>query len=452
MYVNDEFVSRFGHTRSEAIGKTSLELGLWAEPSERDALWRAIAAGVNVQNVEVRARTKSGAELFLLIGLERIEILGEASVLGIGCDITERKRAERALAESDRRARVAFDTLPVGLTVIDREGNIVLTNPTAQRVWSDMIPSGTERYARSKGWRHDTGQAIGPDEWPSARARVNGETTVNECIDIEAFDGTRKTIVTSAAPIRDADDRITGAVFTIDDVSTQKKAERELHDSLDQLRALTGRLMRAQDEERRRVAQTMHETAAQELAALKMLLAELNRRLTLSDGDRALLVETIELADRTMNGVRTMSYLLHPPLLDEVGLVSAIRWYAEGFEHRSGIRVSVDLPALPRLAVDVETALFRVVQEALINVHRHAHSRTAHIRAIPDGEVLLEISDEGCGIPADVLTRIHRGGVPGVGLAGMRERFRQLGGELEIVADAHGTRIRAHVPLPTASA
>jgi signal transduction histidine kinase len=112
----------------------------------------------------------------------------------------------------------------------------------------------------------------------------------------------------------------------------------------------------------------------------------------------------------------------------------------------------VDLPPLPRLARDVETALFRVVQEALINVHRHARSRTAHIRATLDGEVLLEVSDEGRGIPADVLTHIRRGGVPGVGLAGMRERLKQLDGDLEIVADAHGTRIKAHVPLPPASA
>jgi PAS domain S-box-containing protein len=220
MYVNDQFVTHFGYTRSEAIGKTSQELGLWADPAECDTMWRGVVERGGVHNVEVEARTKSGAAIVVLLWLERIHILGEECVLGINCAITDRKRAKRALAENERRARVVLDTLPVGVTVTDREGNVVLTNPAAQRVWTEMIPSGPERYAQSKGWRHDTGEAISPDEWPSARARLKGETTVNEVIDIEAFDGKRKTVETSATPLRDFEERITGAVFTLDDVST----------------------------------------------------------------------------------------------------------------------------------------------------------------------------------------------------------------------------------------
>lgn len=452
LYVNDQFVARFGYARSEAVGKTSQELGLWTDPDERDAIWRAVVERGGVDNMELTARTKSGAAIVMLLWLERIEILGEHCVLWISCDITDRIRAERALAENERRARVVLDTLPVGVTVTDRDGNIVLTNPAAQRVWTEMIPSGPERYARSRGWWHDSGKPIGRDEWPSARARLKGETAVNEVLDIEAFDGERKTVETSAAPIRDLEDRITGAVFTLDDVTAQKKAERELHDSLAEMRALSGRLMRAQDDERRRIAQMLHETTAQDLAALKMLLARVARTVgpTMPDADRSALNESIELAERSMTGVRTLSYLLHPPFLDESGLVSALRWYAEGFTHRSGITVDLDLPAsFERLDQDIETALFRVVQEALINVHRHAGSQRALIRlSRTDDGLTLEVEDQGRGMPAGLLEQLPAAGLAlGVGVAGMRERLQQLGGTLDIESGRNGTIVRARVPL-----
>ena len=252
--VNDRVRHDFGYPRSEAIGKTSIELGLWADPAEGERLWREWWTCRGVDNVEVNARTKSGETIVLLFWLERIQILGEECVLAIACDITTRTRAERALAENERRGRIIFDTLPIGVTVTDCNGDIVLTNPAARRIWTDMVPSGPERYARSKGWWHDTGRSVAPDDWPSSRARLKGETSTNEILDIEAFDGVRKTIAVSAAPLHDLDERINGSVFTLEDVSAQKKAERELHDSLAQMRAFSGRLMRAQDDERRRIA------------------------------------------------------------------------------------------------------------------------------------------------------------------------------------------------------
>lgn len=452
MYVNDQFVADFGYPRSEAIGKTSIELGLWADPEQGEAFWREVVVGRGVRNVEARARAKSGDTLVVLLWLERIQILGEECVLGISCDITDRKRVERVLAENERRARTVLDTLPVGVTVIDPDGNIVLTNPAAQRVWGEMIRSGPERYARSKGWRHGTNQPIAPDEWPSARARLKGETIVNEIVDIEGFDGTRRTVETSAAPLRDMDDRISGAVFTLDDVSDRQQAERELHASLAQMRALSGRLMRAQDDERRRIAQMLHETTAQDLAALKMLLARISRTVgsTMPDADRAALTESIELAERSMSGIRTLSYLLHPPFLDETGLVPALRWYAEGFAKRSGIVIDLNLPAsFERLDQNVETALFRVVQEALINVHRHAGSSRASIRLHRSGDGLtLEVEDAGRGMPASVVEQLPAGGgALGVGVAGMRERLQQLGGTLDVTSGERGTIVRAHVPF-----
>lgn len=452
MYVNDQYVALFGHPRSEAIGKTSAELAMWAEPADGERLWRELQERGGVQSVEVNARTRSGETLVVLVWLERIQILGEQCVLAIACDITDRKRAEQALEESERRSRTVVDTLPIGVTVTDHEGNIVLTNPAARRIWADMIPSGAERYARSRGWWHDTGRPLAPDDWPSTRARLKGETTTNEVLDIAAFDGRQKTVAVSAAPLRDLEDRVTGAVFSLEDVSAQKRAERELHDSLAQMRALSGRLMRAQDDERRRIAQVLHETTAQDLAALKMLLARLSRTVgsTLADVDRSVLTESIELAERSMTGVRTLSYLLHPPFLDETGLVSALGWYAEGFSARSGVVVELDLPSsFERLDQDVETALFRVVQEALINVHRHASSlhATIRLRRTEDG-LTLEVADTGRGMATELLQQLPAGGgALGVGVAGMRERLQQLGGTLNIESGEQGTVVRARVPL-----
>jgi signal transduction histidine kinase len=284
------------------------------------------------------------------------------------------------------------------------------------------------------------------------RAFVNGETSVNEVIEIEAFDGVRKIVQTSAVPIRDSNERITGAVVVNEDISARTAAERELSDSYQQMRALTGRLMRAQDDERRRIAQLLHETTAQDLAALKMLLARLNRTSgRLDDTERTALTESIALAEQSIAQIRTLSYLLHPPFLDETGLLSALRWYAAGFAERSGIRVDLDLPeSFERLPLDSETALFRIVQESLINIHRHSGSETAHIRLQRDaGTLVLEIADRGRGIPDASLKGI-RSGVLGVGVAGMSERTGQLGGCLEIASSDRGptgTTVRVRVPL-----
>lgn len=225
----------------------------------------------------------------------------------------------------------------------------------------------------------------------------------------------------------------------------------ELDASVNQLRALAGRLMHAQDDERRRIAQMLHETTAQDLAALKMHLARLHRTAPeLSATDRAALTDGIALAEQAMTEIRTLSYLLHPPFLDEAGLLAALRWYAAGFAERSGIKVDLELPEhFERPPLDTETALFRIVQESLINIHRHAGSETARIRLQGDAETLvLEIEDRGHGIPKAALKHIlSGGGAVGVGIAGMSERIEQLGGTLEITSDERGTTVRTRLPL-----
>jgi two-component system NarL family sensor kinase len=451
--VNDQFVTMFGYSREELIGQTALGLGLFVDPAQRSA-FIALLAEHRARDVEAKARAKSGEILDLRVWMERIPLLGEECILAIACDVTDRKRAEEALARSERLLRLVLDALPVSVAVVDVNGDIVLSNPAARHIWSEIIHDGRERYARARAWWHDTGKELRASDWGSVRAVRDGETSVNEVIDIEAFDGVRKIVRTSAVPIRDNDGRITGAVIVNEDVSAKMAAEHARNESLVQMRALTGRLMRAQDDERRRIAQMLHETTAQDLAALKMHLARLNRTADrLSDSERSALTESMSLAEQSMTEIRTLSYLLHPPFLDDAGLLSALRWYAAGFAKRSGIKVDLDLPgSSERLPLDTETALFRIVQESLINIHRHAGSATARIRLQRDAETLvLEIEDQGRGISDASLKHImNGGGVVGVGIPGMSERIEQLGGRLEITSSDRGTTgttVRIRLPL-----
>jgi PAS domain S-box-containing protein len=240
----------------------------------------------------------------------------------VEAQMIDRKREEGSLRESERLLRLVLDALPVGVAVVDRSGDIILSNPASLRIWGGSIRSGPERYAESKAWWHATGKKVAPGEWASARALHNGETSVNEVVEIESFDGVRKIIQNSAVPIRDNGGRITGAVVVNEDISPRKTTERELSDSYQQMRTVTARLMRAQDDERRRIAQMLHETTAQNLAGLKMLLARLNRTSDhLSESERSAVTESMSLAEQSMTQIRTLSYLLHPPFLDEAGLL-----------------------------------------------------------------------------------------------------------------------------------
>ena len=225
--------------------------------------------------------------------------------------------------------------------------------------------------------------------------------------------------------------------------------ESTLQRQRNELRSLAHRLMDAQDGERRRIATMLHETTAQDLAALKMLLTRLNRAAAdLPDEERHALNESIGLAEQSMAEIRTVSYLLHPPFLDEAGLVLALRWYVGGFAKRSGITVDLDLPEhFERLPLDTETVLFRIVQEALTNIHRHAGSTSARIRLTRDAESLvLEIADQGRGIPSASLDQVA-GGAGGVGIASMGERIEQVGGRLEIISSDQGTTVRVTLPI-----
>jgi signal transduction histidine kinase len=229
------------------------------------------------------------------------------------------------------------------------------------------------------------------------------------------------------------------------ELDAREQAEQTVRESEQSLRGLTGRLLQLQDEERRRFSRELHDSLGQYLAAVKMNLDMFSHS---QPGDR-LLSEAMHLLDQSIAETRTISHLLHPPLLDEAGFASAAKWYVEGFAQRSGIEVKVDLPAdIGRLPRPIELGLFRVLQESLTNIHRHSGSSKAEValKLFPD-KVILEVKDYGRGIPMGLLDNFRAKGTnSGVGLAGMRERLRELGGRLDI-RNTNGTLISVSLPL-----
>ena len=225
----------------------------------------------------------------------------------------------------------------------------------------------------------------------------------------------------------------------------------ELDRTNQNLRELSARLLQLQDDERRRIARELHDSVGQMLAALGMNLAVVGTEIERLTKIASTVNDSAALVQELSKEVRTISHLLHPPLLDEAGLASALRWYVEGFAQRSKIEVDLEFPVdFGRLPRESETAIFRTVQECLTNIHRHSESPTATIRiAASDNHVRVEVEDRGKGIPPEKQFEMTSTGTPGVGIRGMRERLRQLGGSLDIHSNGNGkgTLIVAQLPV-----
>ena len=242
------------------------------------------------------------------------------------------------------------------------------------------------------------------------------------------------------------------------EVAERKSAESRLAFSERSLRNLSRHLLRSQDEERRRIGRELHDSLGQSLAVLKMNLDTLDMEVAAQEKDGAvskMLKQCLTLADDILREVRTISYLLYPPMLEEMGLKSAIAWYLDGFSKRSNIHAKLEAESdFGRLPTEVELALFRILQESLTNIHRHSGSPTAEIRLYSEnGLALMEIKDRGKGIPPKLLEQSGEDwmGSLGVGLRGMNERMRQLGGKLEVSSSERGTVVVASIPVENAT-
>jgi signal transduction histidine kinase len=220
--------------------------------------------------------------------------------------------------------------------------------------------------------------------------------------------------------------------------------------NLERIRELTGSLLQLRDEERRKIARELHDSLGQLLTAVSIDLSLVEREIpSLTPKGANAVHEAADLVQQIIKEVRTISHLLHPPLLDEAGLASAIRCYLEGYAERSNLAVDVQIPAdFGRLPADMETAIFRIVQEALTNVYRHSGSATATVRIARISQLVqVEVQDHGNGIPPERLSALKANGNFGVGIRGMRERVKQFGGSLEIKSNSQGTLLMASLPV-----
>lgn len=303
-------------------------------------------------------------------------------------------------------------------------------------------------------------------------------------VPVEAFEtirlakgGAEVAVSLSITPVHDANGSVVGLLGFSYDVGQQRQAREQLaatrvalnqhvvngaaalsvanatvQRQMRERQQLTSRLLQLQDEERRRLGRELHDSAAQNLAAMSMDLACLERvRTQLEPGAQRALDDCVTLVHQCVRDLRTISFLLHPPLLEQAGIGPAARAYAEGFAQRTGTRVEVEVaPNLGRLGGDIEQSLFRVLQESLTNIYRHADSPTVTIRLHEHhGVATLTVCDAGRGINPSLMRAVeHTNGDVGVGIMGMRERLQQLGGQLSIKSGRWGTMVRASVPLP----
>jgi PAS domain S-box-containing protein len=349
-------------------------------------------------------------------------------------DLSQKKHSEAAIEENRRRMNAVFDGSIDGMIFIDESGAYVDANPAACELLG---------YRRDELLKLRAGDVVRPASRPAALKvwekirsgmRIAGEFT------IQRKDGSEREV-----EYRGVGNVLPGLHFALmRDITARKEAEVSLQ-------RLSGRLLHLQDEERKRIALQLHETTAQTLIALKLNLAK-GRRSSEGSGAafRETLDESVALVEQSINEVRTLSYLLHPPMIEEMGLVSSLRWFAGGFEERTGIHVTVEAPDdLRRLPSAVETSLFRIVQEALTNVQRHSQSKVARITLSRESAAIrLSVEDEGRGLaerlrgqPLEVVA------ASGVGVAGMYQRVRDLSGTMSIQSDDHRTRVEVSLPV-----
>jgi len=374
-------------------------------------------------------------------------------------DYLERKRRENAIQRAEEELREAHEKLKIR----DKERTVVLQHKTEELIEKaallDMandaifVKNSTGKISywnrgaeRLYGWKATEALGHSPaellqSEYPIPLSEIDSRDDWEGEIRHSKRDGSRIVVASRWTKIRDSNGNLGGWLEINTDITPRKRAE-------DSARALSGRILTVQDEERRRIAKGLHDSLGQYLVALKMNLEGFP---SLTPPQVAAVTESSEIVDKCLTETRTISYLLHPPLLDESGFGVAAQWYVEGFARRSGIKVNLDLPKeLIRLHPDAEIALFRAVQESLTNIHKHANSSLVDIRVTQDAkQVRLEIADNGKGIPTERLRRLLEGAAElGVGIAGMRERFRELGGSLEIRSNRKGTTIIVTAQVP----
>ena len=456
-----------GYRAEDVLGKPFWETGWWRNhPDARDKIRAATplaAQGICFREI-LHYSWADGTERLVDFALYPIlDDKGEVLFLHpTGVDITDLKRAEE-------NYRTLADNISQFAWMADCTGWIFWYN----RRWFEYTGTTMEEM-KAWGWKkvhhpQHLGRVI-----EKFKKHIESGEVWEDTFPLRGKNGEFRWFLSRAVPIRDAAGKITRWFGTNTDITELRDAQEALRKSIEftedqvrdrtqelqqrnrevtaqteQLRLLSQRLLKTQDEERRHIARELHDSAGQTLTVLSIGLAQLAQKAARSAPELATDAEMIEETVRQLHReIRTTSYLLHPPLLDEAGLSSALNWYTKGLVERSGLDISLHLSEqFGRLPRDLELLVFRIVQECVTNIHRHSGSKAAsiHIDRASD-QITVQIRDQGKGMTPEKLAEIQSYG-SGVGIQGMRERLRQFGGKLMIESDASGTRILVSVPL-----
>ncbi|HZC24996.1 MAG TPA: PAS domain S-box protein [Candidatus Binatia bacterium] len=432
----------FGYTANEAIGQP---IYLIIPPDRKDEeknILERIGQGQRIDHFHTMRRHKDGSLLNVSVTISPLRnssgrIIGASKVAR---DITAQKRNEQALRESEQRYQTVTDASPVMIWMSGTDKLCYYFN----RGWLDFVGRTLEQET-GNGWlehvhRDDFDRCL-QVYFSSFEARRPFEMEYR----LRHHTGQYRWLFDRGVPRFKPDGTFEGYVGACLDIHDRKSAAERIRVADQALR-----LMKLLDEERRRIARELHDSAGQTLTVLGLSLAQLVQRAETIAPDLAQEGKQIEeVVQQLHREIRTTSYLLHPPLLDEAGLKSALRWYVQGVTERSEIAIELDIAEdFGRLPADMELTIFRIVQECLTNIHRHAESKTARIRVARDkASVYLEIRDDGKGISPERLREILKQG-SGVGIAGIRERLRQFQAELKLESNASGTIVSATIPIP----
>ena len=435
---NDAATRIFGFTAEEAIGRPITIIIPPHLQDEETMILSRLRSGERIDHYETVRMTKSGRKLDVSLTISPVRdskghIIGASK---IARDITDRKQAE----QSRNLLAAIVDSSDDAIVSKNLDGIIRSWNKGAERIFG---------YTAEEAIGEHITLIIPPDrhaEEDDILARLRCGERIDHFQTVRRRkDGMLLDVSLTISPVRDSSGQIIGASKVARDITVQKRTAEKMRIADESLR-----LMRVQDEERRRIAREFHDSAGQTLTVLGLSLAQLIQNAEVVAPELAKQGKEIEeVVQQLHREIRTTSYLLHPPLLDEAGLKSAVSWYVQGIVERSGMAIDLSISDdFGRLPADMELAIFRVVQECLTNIHRHAESKTAFIRiARENGSVFIEVRDEGKGISPERLAEIQSRG-SGVGIAGIRERLRQFEGELNIVPTSSGTRVIARIPLP----
>jgi PAS domain S-box-containing protein len=449
---NQAYAKALGKSIGKVCGRTDIENGWSLElvkgnQAEGIKGWesddRATLSGETIHVVGEPANIGRGIRVLDTVRSPLRGTEGEiVGLVGVSRDITDRTRAEEEVRRTGSYNRSLIEASLDPLVIIRPDGIIrdvnVATEKTTGYFRKELIGTDFADYCTD------------PEKARRGYQQAFRQGAIQDYeLQLLRRDGLSIPILYNASVYRNEDGTIAGVVATARDITERKRAAEELSSANHQLRQLSMDLLRSQDYERRRIARELHDSTAQLLAALRMNLIRTRDSKLEPKRKGELLTEAIDLTTACSREIRTVSYLLHPPLLEEVGLLGAVQSYSEGFQQRTGIQIELNCPSeFGRIEGTLEIALFRILQEGLANIHRHSGSPRAEILLEQDATtVRLELRDWGRGLSTPA-SGPERGAVQfGVGILGMRERTEQLGGRLEIAGADIGTRLTVSLPL-----